>query len=105
MRPAGPTPDGYSDDSDSASPESEFGASSGVRDILEQVARSRRVLLSVARRVSETAWDRVLQVGDEGVRPLEYMDRIVQYDASVLRRIAERIYESRPTGSPGFTAG
>ena len=78
--------------------------SDSVRELLERLAMSRKNLVDLARRALDQAGDRRIEVGDEEVTPLELLGRYVQDDASVFRRIAERVYESRPAPSPGFTS-
>lgn len=74
-----------------------------VGEILKRMGRGRKELMGVVHSVAETAWDREAELGDEVLTPLDYLARIVQHDALVLRRVAERIYESRPSGSPGLS--
>ena len=85
--------------------EEETGNADGVTidAILADVRNERRHLVALAEKVAEASWDRVASMEDRPTTPLQYLNTVVQADAATLRQIAERIFESRPAGSPGLS--
>lgn len=73
-------------------------------DVLAEVATARSLLLKLVRAADDSVWDRTARQGEEAVTMTDYLFGVVQDDVALLRRIAQRIHESRPVGSPGFTA-
>ncbi len=75
-----------------------------VTELLERLATGRTELVDLARRVLDEAGSRRMRVGYEELTAQELMGRFIQDDATVFRQIAERVYESKPAPSPGFTS-
>ncbi len=74
-----------------------------IEQILRDLREERTRLVVLAEELPGGHWDR--SPGAEGGRltPFEYLSTVVQSDAATLRQIAERIFESRPAGSPGLS--
>ncbi len=74
-----------------------------IADILADLRSERLKLVTLAEEVAEAHWDRTVFMEGRPVKPLEYLSALVQSDAAALRQIAERVFESRPMGSPGLS--
>ena len=74
-----------------------------ITDILEDLRAHRLKLVALAEAVAEGHWDRSASLDGQPVTLLEYLSTVVQTDAAALRQIAERVFESRPMGSPGLS--
>ena len=77
---------------------------SDVQGVLTDLASARRQLIAIAGRVLEQGGPAAAVTHEGETTPIEYLRQIAQHDAEILSQVAERIYESRPTGSPGLTA-
>ncbi len=73
-------------------------------DVLGEVVTARSHLLELVRSADESAWDEAARLAGEAVTMTEYLFAVVQEDVELLRAVAQRIYESKSVGSPGFTA-
>lgn len=89
-------------DSDRPEPSEKRGRATA--DVLEEVATARVRLLELVRSADDQAWDKEALLDGEAVTMTEYLFGVIQEDVEVLRTVAQRIHESRPVGSPGFTA-
>ncbi|MBT8400920.1 MAG: hypothetical protein KJO98_10615 [Rhodothermia bacterium] len=82
----------------------EDGQNQATADVLGEVAAARTGLLELVRSADDSVWDRTARLAGEAVTMTDYLFAVVQEDVEVLRAVAQRIHESRPVGSPGFTA-
>lgn len=73
-------------------------------DVLDEVAAARRHLLELVRSADDEVWDKAARQEGAAITMRAYLFRVVQEDVELLRTVAQRIHESRPVGSPGFTA-
>ena len=72
--------------------------------LIDEVSNARSELLDAVRELPEADWEKTARLDGESVTLTEYLFGVTQEDADVLRLAAQRIYESRPVRSPGFTA-
>ena len=75
-----------------------------VSRALHDVATARSRLVDLVRECGDSVWERRASLDDNEVTLEEYLLGIIQQDVEVFRVAAQRVYESRPVGSPGFTA-
>ncbi len=74
----------------------------GVEELLAAIREGRSELLRVVGEVGDVSAARVAVDGEE-IALVDFLYRVVQEDADVLRRAAERLHEAMPLGSPGFS--
>ncbi len=77
-------------------------ANAGVEELLAAMREGRSELLRVVGEVGDVSAARVAVDGEE-IALVDFLYRVVQEDADVLRRAAERLHEAMPLGSPGFS--
>ncbi len=75
---------------------------SGVEGLLTTIREARSELLRMVREVADVETARVV-VDGEDMMLVDYLYHVAQEDTATLRQAAERMHESRPLGSPGFT--
>lgn len=86
-------------------PSAPAGASiEAVSQALHDLAAARSRLVEIVRDCDDSVWERRASLHDNEVALEEYLLEVIQQDVEVFRAAAQRVYESRPVGSPGFTA-
>lgn len=78
--------------------------SGSTADMLSEVATARTRLLELVYSAGDADWDRTAALAGKEITFGQYLFAVVQEDVDVLKSVAQRIHESRPIGSPGFTA-
>ncbi len=68
-----------------------------IEQILDRVAAARLKLVDVCSAATDDAWEAVLRMDDQDVDLFNFLYGVVQNDVDVLRRIAERLHDSRFT--------